>query len=206
MSPPKKFIPANAQRMVESGMSHRKVSRLLGASRQAVSKALQNLKSGHEPGKIGRVSKMTSDTKIFLIALARTNKGMSSKDMTRMLASKYECHVTDRTVRNWLHELGFRPILPKMKKRLTAKEMEYRLDWAKEFRNIIHTKWVFTDEKIFTNTAGIHQVWIEQDDEAPIAIVSKSKISVAIWGGISWYGKTKLHFFEQKKRTMQMCT
>ena len=101
--------------------------------------------------------------------------------------------VSPSTVRRTLHSMGFEYKNPKWQTRLTQRQVQRRLKFARKHRDGgPWSKTLFTDSSYFVVTRGKRR-WVLREEQNT-ATRDKKPAKVHVYAGICARGKTNLHF------------
>ena len=97
---------------------------------------------------------------------------------------------------------------PLRKPLLSNTNKEKRLDYASTYKGKDWKNILFTDEKLFRSayhSNNTHkQIYYEVGKRPTLPTVGNA-FKVMIWGGISWYGKTKLYVMDRNVTAKYYC-
>ena len=100
--------------------------------------------------------------------------------------------VSYRTIRRIRQKLGFRPVHYRRRALLTEGHKRKRLQYALDNLDEDWKKIIFTDESTFELTDKHCVIWKRPSSPSIIKGVVQHEISVMVWGGVWWEGRTKL--------------
>ena len=109
--------------------------------------------------------------------------------------------VSRRTAQRRLHAAGLTSVRVRRCCFLTRDHRLHRLWFANLYRKEDWNKWIFTDEKWFYigGVKGNEKMWVSMQDPDPeeryVGTV-KHPTKVMVWGGVSFHGRSALHFFD----------
>jgi transposase len=132
-------------------------------------------------------------------AVALASEGLTSKAIcSRLQAEGFQC-TSDRTTRYWLHNAGYRYQAVRTKPLLRQGTKDNRLGWAKVHKKDNFKRVIFTDSKIFrgcltATDAKKLKAWAPEGEAAVMEVAKGANYQVHVYGGISHYGATELHF------------
>jgi transposase len=104
--------------------------------------------------------------------------------------------VDERTVRRILKRESFYFLPPLKVKKLSKAHKRRRLEYAKEMMNRDWKEVLFTDEKSFWLGNPTDWCWQQLDDRVIVEIEQWTP-KLHVWGGIGYYFKSDLYFFEE---------
>jgi transposase len=93
--------------------------------------------------KIGKVGMMEVD------AILNENPKVGTRHLRAKVVHQTGVEITDRTLRNYQKELGYKYGYPRVVPLLTLKNKEKRLLRAKKHKHTDWSKWIFSDESLF---------------------------------------------------------
>ena len=83
---------------------------------------------------------------------------------------------------------------PLLKTELTRKNIQKRLNYCLKHRNFYWRKVLFSDESIFQLNSNNQKIFKLKDQKTPSIPKLNPNTKIMVWGGISYSGKTSLHF------------
>lgn len=196
--------------LINQGSSYRKVEEMTGISFATVQSIYKKFKThGTTADLVGRGRKRkTSSTMDRAILLnVKKNRFVSAIKIANDLKSNHGVKISDQTVRNRIHEAGFKAMMPIKKPYLTKKHMKRRLEFAKKYANMPMTFWkkvLWSDESKFNLKAsdGIQRVWRKPDEAYKLscmrATVKFGGGNIMVWGAMAWRGVGKLEFIDDR--------
>ena len=182
--------------------TYKQAARAVSRSEKFVFGAVQKAKNGEtlrDRPRSGRPPKMTPHGKRRAMTLLKRRKtGSLRKTASRLRTEGVDVHFTTvgRHVRS---SLVFR--VPRRVPIISKKNQGRRMAFAKSHSR---NKWrttLFTDEKLFGDPLDGKKRprgrWVPKGS-TPCVHTRQKAFKLMVWGGISWKGKTKLHFVEGK--------
>lgn len=79
---------------------------------------------------------------------------------------------------------------------LTEDNIKQRLKYATKMKEFSYKPVLFTDEKLFPLTFVPQGAWVKRGSPSPQKAVAKYPLKINVWGGVGYYFKTKLYFFD----------
>ena len=117
-----------------------------------------------------------------------------SSEQIAVNLEKMGVYLTSKTIRNRLHELGFRYGKPREKKLLTKIQKLNRLRWAKKYENFNWQYIIFSDETTIWNGPNGIKRWINTNI-LDVEIVARYPFKKNIWGCINIYTGLTIYTF-----------
>jgi len=144
----------------------------------------------------GRKRKLNFSDSELLEEIFDSNRNIGSRKLVPIIKKQMNTSLSEQTIRRYRKQNDWIWVRPKTIPKISEKDKEKRKMYCKlrskyEWKNVI-----FADEsqiKLFRNTSS---VCIKKGEERPRKEGSNSRISVMVWGGISWCGKTKIVFIK----------
>jgi transposase len=196
----------------QSGWKPGKIADQFNAHRTTISrfiKAFEKTSSFERKKGSGRAKKLTPRNVRHLLKFARGNRRRTLNDFRKALTVK----VSNRTLRRALHANGFHCRVAKKKPFLMERHIRERLAFARKYKNWTKDDWrkvLWTDESSFERGkySRQHRVWRrphEKDYLECLAPTFKSdRITVMVWGGITYGKKTDMVIFKKEGRRRRM--
>jgi len=91
-------------------------------------------------------------------------------------------------------------IKPCLKSEVSDVNKRLRLKYCRRFLNYSFNKVLFTDESIFQLNSNNTKLFHFKGEKPPKAVKLNPNSKIMIWAGVSYYGKTSLHFITQKMK------
>jgi transposase len=116
--------------------------------------------------------------------IASANKHLGSRRLTPIINEQLNTNLTDRSIRNYLADMGYEWKKPTKKWVLTDRHKQNRVKWAKQHVGKTNwDMWVFSDESHF-DLSGIGRQRIKRGD---VVVVEKNRWSArcSVWWAIS---------------------
>ena len=191
----KSYIRSVAVAAHESGTSSSEIANNFGVSSRTVRNWVamsKNRPSLADLPRSGRPTKLNNEHK-ELIKRTLKSPGGSIRRAKRKL-EELDLQVDPSTVWHAAKKMKLRKVKARKKPKLTQAQKQKRLDFAKSASKDpkYWKKILFADEKIFELQFGTKEAWIEEKEAVPLLPTVKFPSKIMVWGGISWYGKTKL--------------
>ena len=140
----------------------------------------------------GRPPKLSEDNLHTVRQVLKRRKGSVRRAKRKLETEGVNVHPT--TVWRAAKKMRMKKVKARKKPKITQSQRQKRLDWACQASKGL-ASWkpvLFADEKIFELSFGVKEAWIEENESIPILPTLKYPPKIMVWGGISWYGKTKL--------------
>ena len=102
-----------------------------------------------------------------------------------------------KSVNNYLKTLGGF-VRPKLKSLISAKNKKLRVEYCTKYRDFNFNKAIFTDESSFQMNSNNLRSFRFKGKTPPRITKYNPNYSFMVWGGISYKGKTSLHFVQGK--------
>ena len=129
--------------MLEAGLPQREIARVLGVSQSVISRMWTRY---HLTGNVmhqhagGREHSTTRAQDRFIALQARRHRFNNATTLRRELQNATGVSLSTQTIRNRLHEAGFRSRRPAIRIPLTRQHVQERLEWARD-----HVTWALND-------------------------------------------------------------
>lgn len=127
-------------------------------------------------------------------------RGRSYRETSRWITIKKKTLIGKNVVARALKKAGLKPYKPQKEPRITTKQKEKRVKFAKARKNHNWFNTLMTDEKEFTLYKPVNpqnvRVYCRTRSEVPAQKQVKHPPKVSVWGGISSKGKLPLQFYE----------
>lgn len=177
-----------------SGYSMRAIGEHLGRDHSTISKFLKKVENSGSISRLsgsGRPRATTEREDRLILKMQKKDWSISSPN----IKSELDLQVSEKTIRNRLHEKGLRSYWSVRKPMLSDKNRKARLAWAK-----VHVTWkpedwsrvIFSDESPYTlRFQGRRRVWRHHNERYNIKALSgtvKHDIKVNVWGCFSNQG------------------
>lgn len=181
----------------ENGLSVRQIAKKMHISAATVQNTLckfRETKTVHDRAGGGRKRKLSSQDEKKIVSKAK--RGKSAKQIAREYERETAKPISEHTVRRALkeHHLAYLKITPIP--RLTNLQKEKRMKYAQDMSSVDWKSVLFTDEKSFwLETIETHS-WQDPGKRKTVKKTRWTK-KINVWGGIGYYHKTKLYFFEK---------
>ena len=142
----------------------------------------------------GRPSSGLAAPDVVQLLAAEIRAGSSCPQMKCTLNSVKGISVHHETVRAFVKGNLARPLRPKRKPGLTAKQRQKRLEYCKKWVGKCHDNVVMSDSKIFVLCPkGVgHKVWVLYGDKAPEKQAYRNCTRLHAYAAVSRWGKTEL--------------
>jgi transposase len=154
----------------------------------------------HDKPKSGRKRKLSDKESKEMVEQAKKGKFSSQIASTyNKRNKKKKKSVTPRTVRNYLKREGLVYLKFHRVDKLSDDNIKQRLKYSKEMKDFDYKSVLFTDEKTFHLTFVPQGAWAEPGQRLEQKVPKWPK-KIHVWGGVGYYFKTKLYFFEENLR------
>lgn len=190
----RKVDPQVAKALRDHNVSTKIVADAFGVTPSAVTHAVQKLEEGPSEAIIGRPTKATPEMDSFLNTCLEAQNDHSDRALGQMIENEFHVHVSYRTVSSWLDRLGWELRSTVRKRELSEINVKRRMAWAKAFKHKLQNECLFVDECDFSSSNAKKKVRVRKGTEPPIVEEVNPRISVQIFAGISYYGKSKIYF------------
>ena len=190
----------------EAGFSIRDIADKLKTGKKFVQNWVKFYKTSggvkRKPG-TGARTKKTPNVKRFLMANMKNKRGASLRKTSRKLESKKGIKISHSSVQRYAKSENLQPFHRRRRPLLTAEQMEARVTFANLRMKFAWKQCIFSDESSFElyprGNPKNDVVWATTSEDVPINPQVTRSPSVMVWGGISIYGKTKLHIFNSSE-------
>jgi len=153
--------------LFRGGATKKGISKILGISRTAVIRTIQNFcegKSLETQPRTGRPKILNFEHQKTLKKIVHENNRRSAEQIKKKFQDKTEIQVSTHTIRRSLHELKIFSRIPASKPLLNNQQRENRLKWCMERKDWTIRKWksvIWSDESHFTifKNDGPGRVW-----------------------------------------------
>lgn len=190
-------------RLFKQGLSYRCIGRKLRLSHSTVQYIIQKFKNGSVDNKkhTGRKRVLTVRESREIVRQAAKNPKLSAPQLAEHIASYSGKTVTAQTVRNRLHEAGYKGRAIRKKPFINEKNRKKRLDFAREHVNKPVSFWknvLFSDESKYNvfGSDGRRYVWRQKGKALEAknmqATVKHGGGNVMVWGCMSARGVGEL--------------
>jgi len=182
----------------ELKLSEKEIAKRIPTTQKTVSLILkkhQQTGTVHNQAGQGRKRKyLPADEK----TLARKAKrGKKAKELARDYSTRRGVTISERTVRRILKRNHLAYLRRKRVQRLTSTHKQARIDYARDKMNANWKSVVFLDEKSFWLESTETHAWQEPGKERKVQEKSHWTKKIHVFGGIGYYFKTDLYFFEE---------
>jgi transposase len=148
----------------------------------------------NRPGQ-GRKRKLNRQEEKLVVKKAKQEK--DAPEISKIIFKKFKKKVSDTTVQRTINRdprMGY--LVIQEQEELTKSHKQKRLKFARKRQDDNFRYWFFADEKDFQLGSGKKKAW--QDREKRIKRkVKRWPKKIHVWGGIGYYFKSKLYFFEE---------
>jgi transposase len=177
----------------DSKLTPPQIARELKMNKNTVNNILdkyEKTRTVHDRPKSGRKRKLSKAE--VSRAVKKAKKGKTAPQIARELKNK----VNPRTIRRRLREAGLFYGRVIKEEKLTASHKKNRLQYSKDMKDFQWKRVLFSDEKTFELGSGPTHMWQEHGDREVMEYV-KHAPKLHAWGGIGYYMKTELYFFQE---------
>lgn len=174
--------------------THREIAVALEISLATVKRYLSKWRSGipvEEVKGVGRPTLLTDSIRGTIVSQLQRDEFSTSKDIARAIGTTESGCVTDRTVRRYLTDLGYRNSIPRTVPMITSAQKLKRVEWSVAHRDFDWTTVFFSDETTIQLSANITRAW-HKSGSRPNVSRSKFPLKVMFWGAISVSRKSPL--------------
>lgn len=190
-------------KLFKQGLSYRYIGKKVGYSHSTVQYIINKFKTGSVDNKkhTGRKRLLTVRESREIVKKAQKNSKISARDLATHIASSFGKTVTPQTVRNRLHEAGYRGRAARKKPFINERNRKKRLEFARRYVNKPLLFWknvLFSDESKYNifGSDGRRFVWrkkgkaFEAKNLQPT--VKHGGGNVMVWGCMSASGVGEL--------------
>lgn len=203
--------------LFKSGHSYTEISGNVNISRNTVAKVVQRYKkagtvtNGRRPG---RPNKFSDRTKRRMKQLIEGSRRRSAASIAEEISHSLNVTVSAQTVRNILHEDGFKGCIPRRKPLLKTSHKKKRCEFANNHKDKDMQFWdkiLWSDETKINlfGSDGVKRVWRRKGeaykDKCVVPTVKHGGGSLMIWGCMSAKGVGRLAFIEGKMDSKLYC-
>jgi transposase len=198
------FDRSQVFQLEKQGLSQAQIIRRTRFTRKFVDRWFHASNSGRDPTDLprsGTPRKLTPPVTRTLRAMMKGKKGRSCRKVAQLFQQRRHKSIRASSVCVAAKAAGLHPFRKQRKPLLTAGQRQRRLDFIRLLAPQTWRQVLFTDEKIFTLFGKPNRrndvIWDESRDLVPCNAAVKHPQKLHVWGGISYYGKTDLYFFEE---------
>lgn len=205
-------IPVSIRKLIvdmrNEGKSLSEIAGVIKRPRSSVQYVLQNFKKTNSletaPGR-GRKAKLTDRHHRIILREIKQKPKLSAPKLADSLFQNDNIIVSPQTIRNVLHDKGYRGCVARKKPFISAKNKKKRLEYAQKYVVKPEEFWqnvIFTDESKFNifGSDGQVRVWrkpnTELDPQNLRPTVKHGGGHVMVWGAFSASGPGNLTFIE----------
>ena len=204
---------ARAVGMLQGHQNQRQVALQFGVSQSVISRAWTRYQ---QTGRVnrrhagGRQRATTAAQDRYLMTSAARNRFANATRLQRNLREATGTTISTQTVRNHLHDAGFRACRPAVRVPLIGRHRQERRQWCQDHVVWTQADWasvLFTDESRFCLDFhdGRNQVWRRRNERyCDATVVEHDRYgggSVMVWAGISVSGRTDLYVIQNGSLT-----
>lgn len=187
----------------EEGLSVADICYKTGFDRRFVKRWVEKHEAGEsieDAKRSGRPRKRSTRLEAMIERKMRGKRRRSSRVIARDLKRHKITDISYSTVQRAAHNRGLRPYRRPLTSRLTPKQQQERLKFAKANLNKDWSRVVFSDEHRFKRFKGGNrahdQVWAKSPTEVPGKEVERWGLTLDVWAGINGRGKTRLFIYQ----------
>jgi transposase len=140
----------------------------------------------------GRKRLLNLEQEEIIEKIFHENRSFGSRRLISKVKKQLHLSLSARSIRRYRQNHDWKGVHPKTIPLLSKTNKKKRLEFAKIYENYSFHYVIFTDEttiELFRNTALQFK---KKGEERPVKERGHFKISMMIWCGISWQGKTKV--------------
>lgn len=175
----------------------RAIAKKMKIKRQNIQKLIQKYK---ETGGIATRAGQGRKRKLSQADVRRVRKkaktGKSAKAIAREESKRRGESISRQTIGKELKESGLKYLVKQEREELTEVQIGKRVDFASRRMNYDWKKVFFTDEKSFWLGTEEKKAWQDPKDR-PIRYKRRYTPKLHVWGGVGYYFKSRLYFFQQ---------
>lgn len=179
-----------------NGKSPTEIAREVGCSRQTVYAVLKKERKTGEIKDLPRTGRKRKLTTSEEKAVVKRTQKVGAIQTAREFSAQNPKTISDYTVRKTMKKYKFFYLKKKKIPKLTKIHREKRMSYAREMMNADWKQVLFTDERSFWLGSSSDYSWQQLDHRAEVE-VSRWTPKLHVWGGIGYYFKSKLYFFEE---------
>ncbi|CAF1440276.1 unnamed protein product [Adineta ricciae] len=157
-------------------------------------KKLKETKSLEHRGGNGRPCVINNADSRAIAQYIRRDNETTLKEIQEKLSETHQRSVSLSTISRYLHNHGYRSVLPVNTPMLTVEQKQRRVQWAKKHQADDWTCTIFTDESSFQLFRNTIRRW-SKNPEIEVKRIPKNRQKVHIWGAISIKGVIGYHTF-----------
>jgi transposase len=180
----------------ENGRNPTQIAKRMGCTRKTVSKIL---KKERETGDVedrprsGRKRKLSTKEEKKIVKKAQK---VGARKAAREFSAQGEKKLNEITIRRAMKKHQFFYLKKKKIQKLKDIDKDKRMNYSREMINSDWKLVLFTDEKSFWLGSTSEYAWQKLDDRIEEE-TEKWTPKLHVWGGIGYYFKSKLYFFEE---------
>ena len=191
------------------GYSYAQISAFMEISKTTIASIVQKYRNSGTTGnaiRLGRPNKLKDRTKRLIKRQILTERSISAGSICANLNIRHSLVVSSQSVRNAIHEFGFKGRVPRKKPYVSLVNKRKRLAYAKKHKDKPLEYWkkvLFTDESLFSISSGrskshVYRKPEEEYHESCLQPTFKSgSANLMIWGCMSMNGVGKVIFCEE---------
>lgn len=192
------------------GISTREIAIKYNVSQSKVSQIAKEIKGDIPKVKMGRPSRVSDQTKRYLVQGIITSKFKTAVEATKVLKENLQVELSASRVKQILNENGLKGVIKKKKPFLSLKHQKARMEFVKKYENWTEDDWrrvVWSDEtKInFFGSDGVKWGWKKGNQSYDPRILSPTVKhgggNIMIWGCMTWDGPGSVNKIEGKMDT-----
>jgi len=162
---------------------------------QSVLKKFRETKTVHDQHGRGRKRKLTKNDVNRMVKKAK--KGKTARQLSLEYEKETGKSISDRTIQRTLKIEHLAYLKIKSIPKLDEDDKANRLEYAHNMANLDWKNILFTDEKDFWMETIETHCWQEAGARKTVQKSVGWPKKIHVWGGIGYYHKTRLHFFEK---------
>lgn len=191
------------------GLGYKKIYQKTNCKLCTIQKIIQKWKkSGTVANKLrkGGPRKTSSRIDREIIKKITAKRSLSAPKIAGQLHEQFGVSIHPQTVRNRIHDAGFKARVARKKPFISKKNEAARLKWAKEHSTWTIDDWkrvIWSDESKFNlfGSDGIVKVWRKPGEDMRKDCLRKTVKhgggSVMVWGSMAWNGVGTMQFIDE---------
>lgn len=179
------------------GLSIHEIAKKYKCDRKTIKSILKkHRETGCVANRPGRGRKRKLNPQQERAVVKKLKRGKNSTVVSREISQKLKEPISPATIQRIGNRGGAKYLVVEEQDLLTEEHKRKRVEFA---RCRAKNDWIFTlftDEKTFQVGGGPHKMWQDPKHRRTREVVRHPK-KIHVWGGIGYYYKTKLYFFEE---------
>lgn len=154
---------ASVIRMLDAGISAKKIAAQLKISSRTVRRIRDEARPGIQKARGGRPAKLSCATKHRIKRMITTGEVDTATQAAKQLRNEGIADVNPETVRNVLKEIGFKAVTKKKKRRLLARHKKQRMEFATKYKDWTVDDWkrmIWSDETKINRLGSDGRQWV----------------------------------------------